>query len=315
MINERILEKLRPHTVEEECFLHGDSFDRSIYMSGEGAVVNSRKLLKEGRLITLRPHTRFIHFPAHSHDYIEVVYMCSGETSHIINGETVELREGELLFLAQNAKQEILPAGENDIAVNFIVLPEFFDRPLAMIDDFDSPLGSFMIECLRNGGDKTSYLHFEVSDVPQIQNLIENLIFSVIESEPPDSGIMGLTMGLLFLELLRRTERIKSVAPTDELMIEVHRYIDENYINGSLAELAKRLHYDPCWLSREIKKRTGKNYTDIVADKRLSRACFFLKNTDMSIVEISETVGYCNASYFHRIFKQKYGASPASYRK
>ena len=42
------------------------------------------------------------------------------------------LQEGDLLFLNQNAVQEILPAGKDDIAVNFIVLPEFFDTAFFM---------------------------------------------------------------------------------------------------------------------------------------------------------------------------------------
>ena len=59
-----------------------------------------------------------------------MVYMCAGKTTHIINGnKELTLEEGDLLFLNQNVYHEILPSGENDIAVNFIILPEFFDRP------------------------------------------------------------------------------------------------------------------------------------------------------------------------------------------
>lgn len=44
----------------------------------------------------------------------------------MIDGTDVILKKGELLFLNQSAVQEIYPASEKDIAVNFIVLPEFF---------------------------------------------------------------------------------------------------------------------------------------------------------------------------------------------
>ena len=60
--------------------------------------------------------------------------MCQGTTTHILNGSRVVLEEGDLLFLNQNVEQEILPAGEQDIAVNFIVLPEFFDTAFSMMD-------------------------------------------------------------------------------------------------------------------------------------------------------------------------------------
>lgn len=96
--------------------------------------IDSRRLLNDGKLITIRPHTRFVHFPPHTHNYIEVVYMCSGSTTHYLNDTVVKAEKGDLLFLNKNTVQEILPAGENDIAVNFIILPEFFDTTLKMID-------------------------------------------------------------------------------------------------------------------------------------------------------------------------------------
>ena len=94
-----ILEKLTPVTEEEKRILSGESgIDRSLYMDGQDNTVNSKKLLMEGKMLTIRPHTRFVHFPSHSHDYVEVIYMCRGETTHIVNGDRIVLKEGELLF-------------------------------------------------------------------------------------------------------------------------------------------------------------------------------------------------------------------------
>ena len=120
MIKQEILVKLLPITDEEMAILAGEGVDKSIYTTHGGSVIRSKKLLSEGRLIRVRTHTRFVHFPEHTHDFIEAVYMCSGQTTHIINGKKLILKEGELLFLGQNARQEILPAGEKDIAVYLI---------------------------------------------------------------------------------------------------------------------------------------------------------------------------------------------------
>ena len=74
-----LLNCLRIITEEEQAILDGrQSIDRDIYMQGQDNTINSRKLLSLGKLITLRPHTRFIHFPEHSHDYVEVVYLLMG---------------------------------------------------------------------------------------------------------------------------------------------------------------------------------------------------------------------------------------------
>ena len=90
--------------------------------------------------------------------------------------------------------------------------------------------------------------------------------------------------------------------------------MEENYKNGELTELAGNLHYDICWLSREIKKCTGRTYTDLVQAKRLNQAAYLLRTTAMNVIDIAMAVGYDNISYFHRIFQKKYGVTPKKYR-
>ena len=314
-MNREILDKLIPLTEEEKKLISGrKEINRVLYMESGKNVINSKKLLEQGKLITIRPHTRFVHFPPHVHDYIEVVYMCCGTTRHIINGDTIDLKEGELLFLSRSATQEIMPAGEYDIAVNFIVMPQFFDRTLAMLTNEETPIKSFLTDCLKNTDSSTPYLYFKVSDVLPIRNLVENLVWNLIYKEPNKRQINQNTMGLLFLLLLNYTERLEYKNKDDELIINVLRYVEENYVNGSLTELAESLHYEFAWLSREIKSRTGKNYTQLVQERRLAQAEFLIKNSDIKISEIARQTGYDNISYFHRLFNKTYKMTPKKYR-
>ncbi len=314
MINQELLDRLKIITPEEKKILSGErDIDRSVYMETGMDVINSRKLLGAGKLITVRPHTRFVHFPAHSHDYVEIVYMCKGSTTHVIDGKKIKLREGELLFLCQGTEHEICSAGKEDIGVNFIILPVFFDNTLKMIGEEDTPLRRFIIDCLKNNINATGYLHFEVSDVLPIQNLIENLIWTLIHDTPNKRNINQVTMGLLFLQLINHTDRLKQ-PESEEIIVKILRYIEENYKTASLSELSALLHYDVSALSREIKKQTGKNYTQLLQEKRLSQSCFLLKNTDMSVKQVAESIGYENLSFFFRLFKSEYGISPKKYK-
>ena len=81
-----------------------------------------------------------------------------------------------------------------------------------------------------------------------------------------------------------------------------------------LTEAAQLLHYDLCWLSRQLKQKTGKTYTQLAQEKRLAQAAFLLRSTDRNVADISVAVGYENISYFHRIFAAAYGKSPKHYR-
>lgn len=316
MINPMLYKKLAQITPEEQKILDGEiTIDKTIYMDNGDDIINSKKLLDDGKLITVRAHTRFAEFPEHTHDFIEIVYMCSGSTTHIINGSEVVLKEGELLFLCQGARQRILPASKGDVAVNFIILPEFFDGMLDMIGEENTPLRQFVIDCLKNNRDNTDFLHFSVSDVLPVHNLIENLIWTLDDEVSHKRSINRMTMGLVFMHLMNYAERLVFNYGENSVTVKALRYIEENYRKGSLRELASELYYDVSTLSRIIKNQTGRNYTDLVQERRLAQACYLLKNTNMNISEIAVSTGYDNISFFYRIFKKEYGVSPRQYRK
>ncbi len=314
MINQEILNHLTPITNEEQAILDGRStVDASIYTEGGSSVISARKMLRDGKLISIRTHTRFIHFPEHTHDFVECVYMCSGKTVHLVNGTEIKLGAGELLFLGQHARQEILPASEGDLAVNFIILPQFFEKTLEMLGTEETPIKQFLLNSLL-GKENKSYLHFKVADVVPIQNLVENLLWSLLGKASNKRNINQTTMGLLFMQLLNHTDRLTHRSKEEAAILQIFKYIEENYKNGSLTDAARLLHYDFYWLSHEIKNQTGKTYTELLQEKRLSQAAYMLKSTRIGVEEIARSVGYENKSYFHRIFSKQYGTSPKKYR-
>ena len=160
------------------------------------------------------------------------------------------------------------------------------------------------------------YLHYRIADVLPVQNLIENLVWTLLHHQSNKRSINQITMGLLFLQLMNYTERVQVGEQyfEQEMLLGVYRYIEEHYREGSLSELAEELHYDFYTLSRMIRRLTGKNYTELVQNKRLTQAAYLLETTGLSVADIGERVGYENMSYFHRIFKERYGISPKKYR-
>lgn len=301
-------------TDEERQILSGQTrIDRNIYMSGDRDIISGDKLLPKGRQIMIRPHTRFIHFPEHTHDYVEFVYMCQGKTRHIVNGTPITLNRGELLMLGQNTRQEIESAGKNDIAVNFIVKPDFFHGILSFLGHDETPLRRFILSCIT-GESETGYLYFKVADVLPVQNLVENLLWTLITKPSNRRGIYHLTMGLLFVELLECTDTLEFSYAEQNILMRVLRYIEDNYRTGSLNDIAGLLHYEHTTLSRLITRKMGRNFTQLLQEKRLSQASWFLLNTDKNIDEIARMVGYENTSYFHKLFIRCYGKSPKHYR-
>ena len=325
-MNQKILDILSTITDEEKAILSGEPYiNRELYYSGQkkdgsGDEIDSARVLADGKLIDMRPHVRFVHFPLHTHNYVEFIYMCQGETVHIIDGQRITLKKGDLLFMNQHARQEILPAGENDIAVNFMILPDFFGTPFSMLEHEDSALKDFLVSCLTKKDIGGNFLYFNVSGITQIQNLMENLICNMIDEKSSRGSdykmINQVTMGLLFLNLLQHTDtiRVSRRSYEQEVMFRILRYIDDEYKDASLGSFAKDIGEDEYTLSRIIKKATGSTFKELLQNKRLNKACELLKNTDISIADISVLIGYDNTSFFHRLFRRKYDCSPRDYR-
>lgn len=318
-MNTELLTYLESITTEEQAILDGQlNIRRDLYTSKKDFIIDSQKLLEKGRLIELRPHTRFAHFPRHRHDYVEMVYMCSGSTTHIINdSDRITLQEGDLLFLNQNATPEILPAGLHDIAVNFIILPEFFDRSLSMIEE-ENILRDFLISTLAKDSSPAAYLHFQAKDILPVQNLLENMIWTLIHKKSGTNTINQTTMGLLFMNLSTFAESINQNAAgqyEQNMVFSVLKYIETHYKNASLTDICTEYSLPPYYISRLLKKFTGSNFKNLLQQRRLQQAAYLLSQTTLSVEAVMDAIGYENSSYFYRKFREKYGCSPAEFRE
>ena len=319
-MRKELLEKLKRITPEEEQYLNGsDTVRAELYTEGSSKqfIIDSSKLLDKGRLIEVRPHTRFVHFPKHKHNYVELVYMCSGSTTHILNGkETLVLKEGDLLFLNQNATQEILPASESDIAVNFVILPEFFNVSFSMMRE-ENVLRDFLLSTLSGGDSLLSFLHFSAKDILPVQNLLENMIWTIYEKHPATNTVIQTTMGLLLMNLSAFAENINKGLPDryeENMVFTVLKYIETRYKDGTLAEISTEINEPAYFVSRLLKKHLNKNFKELLQERKLQQAVFLLKQSTLTVERIIVSVGYDNSSYFHRKFREKYGMSPKEYR-
>jgi hypothetical protein len=319
-MNERLLEIFKKITIEEKIILKGKKkIRKEIYTSQKKFIIESKKFLKNRQLVEMRRHTRFTHFPKHSHNYIEMVYMCKGHTTHIINREKIFLKEGEILILNQNAIQEIFPAGKEDIAINFIILPEVFDDFFSVIGG-ENKIHDFLISSLSKEYKDVSYLHFQTHGMIIIQNIIENIIWMILEKKFKNNLIIKNYMEILFLTLLGNSEIIKSDESVYEkyeknLVSSILNYIDTYYKDGTLKELVSIIGQKAYFISRILKKYTNCNFKELIQRKKLERAAYLLLETELPIEKILSAIGYRNSSFFYRKFKEKYKVSPKNYRK
>ncbi len=317
-MKKNLIEKFKAVTTEEERIVSKDhSISRDLYSSEDDFVVDSAKLLERGKYIAMRPHTRFAYFPVHRHNYIEMLVMLQGNlTTSIIDGGTIELSEGDILLMNRHARHEIMPCGIDDIAVNLIILPEFFSRNSVSYDR-ENILRNFIISSLSEKKRYNDYLLYHAKGVLTVENLMENLLWTLTEHHNEMNQIINSTMDLLLMNLAALSEdTLKDMgSKSQNITISALEYIDHNYKKGTLEELANKNGYSTAYLSRLLKSTTGKNFKQLLQQRKLQQSAYLLENTTLTTERIIEEIGYENSAYFYRKFSEKYGCSPSEYRK
>ena len=81
-----LLRLLSEITEEEQKILDGSSLDMGLYSDDRRDAVEAAKVVGDARPISIRSHTRFTAFPRHRHDFVEIMYVCQGEITHLVGG-------------------------------------------------------------------------------------------------------------------------------------------------------------------------------------------------------------------------------------
>ncbi|HGM3558486.1 TPA: helix-turn-helix transcriptional regulator [Clostridioides difficile] len=133
------------------------------------------------------------------------------------------------------------------------------------------------------------------------------------------NNILNHLIMVFFAKLLRGYENsieVPNMTKKDNLKnTHILTYIQDNYFDITLEELANEFHFSIPYCSKIIKEIAGCNFTQLLQRIRLERAEGLLINTNISIADISNNVGYPNVEHFIRLFNKKYNMSPSKYRK
>lgn len=110
--------------------------------------------------------------------------------------------------------------------------------------------------------------------------------------------------------------RPQEKAVNDLTVLRMKSIIDEFYHTGiTLDEIAERMNMTPEYLGTKFHKELGMSFKAYIKDVRINKAKELLRSTSLKLYEIAEKVGYTDAKYFSKVFKETTGQLPADYRK
>lgn len=160
----------------------------------------------------------------------------------------------------------------------------------------------------------TGFREFEYAQ-KAIQLGVTRLILKPSSMKEIEEAVTTMVGNLKRKNIHTEVEETDSNGASSFIVKNALKYIQENYTRKlTLGEVADKTYVSQWYLSKLLNKHTGKSFSDILNQTRISVAKDLLKNPSMRIGDIAEEVGFMDMAHFSRVFKKFAGCSANEYR-
>lgn len=255
-------------------------------------------------------------FPYHYHPEIEITYVCNSSGLRVIGDHIESYSQDDLIVVGPN-------------------IPHQWQKDVEFTSSGSKREHIFVIHI---NGDLLVQLTQTIAELSRLSNFVELARKGVkfdkrvakgakmmIQTLHEASGSNAFTKLIELLDYLQAAPYDVLLTPENSLLVQTKEgakifkiisSMHEHYHTGITArELAKMYNMSLSSFSHYFKRKTAKTYSSYLTDIRIGHVCKRLRSTEDSIAEIAFECGFQNLSNFNRLFKNKMGRTPNSYRK
>lgn len=260
----------------------------------------------------------FFQSPFHSHPELELVYVKESFGKRIIGNSVMPFEPGDMVFLGSDLphvwlNDEMYYQGISTLKANAIVV--YFSKDIFGPAFYELKETQKINELFFQAGKGISIIG---KTNKQIAKKLEKLLL-----KKDFEVIIGLFEILSMLSESQDRVYINNEAYSTthkdskkDRLSEVFQYVNENYKKDIvLIEIAAIANMTPTSFCRMFKLKTKKSFVEYLNEIRVSKACKFLLETDLSMSEIAYECGYKTASNFNKLFKKFMGMTPSEFKK
>ena len=249
-------------------------------------------------------------YPIHWHNAMEIIYVIEGKITVNIETETHILGERQIEIVNSDEAHSIYSNSKNNKVLIFSFDIGFLNRyyDIKNIFFYTETSGN-NVQRARKYEELREYLAVLLCEMCQKNEDYEEYI---------EENLVLLLYHLInnFHYLIYDEESLKDKEVQFERYNRIIKYIYSNYYNKiSLQDIANREYLSSHYLSYGIKNNVGYGFNDFLNQTRVEEAIKLLLDTDKTISEISEELGFSHTRYFNKHFKKHYKCTPMQYRK
>ncbi len=261
----------------------------------------------------------------HCHDYTQIWYVTRGCCEHYVEGQRYIMSVGDAFLLPPQVTHSTILRDDSSIICCEYSLENLFSGFPVSNNILQEMTQNISFTLLFQQELHSTHPKFPLS--PQGQRETEKLLRSMLAEYKREEPFYEDRLYLLVLELLVLFSREYTMSPIREvsekaydkyrnMVADAIHYIDEHYAEPiSLEEICRVSMVSKTYFCYLFKMLTHKTFVEYLTDRRLEKAMELLRQTNRSIIDISQAVGFHDSAHFSRTFKQARGISPREYRQ
>ena len=256
----------------------------------------------QNSILTVEEHARSnikMVRPEHIHNYHELYFLISGKAKHFVNGEIINIKEGETVFVQKGL-----------IHSTSYKSGEYSKRVIICFDD--NFLGEEYKDIIRVLGEIKCVKPPEIIKL-ETEQIVKKICVEFKRNDDTGYIMCRNLIGEMLVTLYRnRDSAVKKTADGNEVIIQsAVRYISDNYSdNITLPFLAEKFAMSTSHFSKTFKSLTGFKFVEYITFVRIAEAEKLLKNGKISITDTATKCGFNDSNYFATVFKKIKGISP-----
>ncbi|XID90324.1 helix-turn-helix domain-containing protein [Paenibacillaceae bacterium WGS1546] len=262
------------------------------------------------------------HISSHTHDFVELVFVVSGNAMHEMAGNRYTLREGDVFVIEPNIFHSYTATGEETIVYNALFDPDFLRRELDSLIQLPAFVQFFYLLPFLRRSD--SFVPYQPLEEEQRSVILHHLSYIHSEYAAQREG-WQLLVKTRWIECLVWLSRFLKDKPGAAPRPTVG---DRNWI-GSVCYFIEREFRQPLTLEQvsrlcgmsvssftaKFRAATGSSLVDYKHKIQIRHACRLLAETDRKITDIAYEAGFGDISFFNKIFRKHRGMTPKEYRR
>lgn len=263
-------------------------------------------------------HMRYTPAFWHQHEFFELLFVLEGTCQNIFSDRSFELKKGDICIHAPGTIHTISAFQDNAILVNILVRKSTFDKSFLGLMEPDNVLSNFFRHAFYASKD-IPYLLFHTKGDSELVQYIKKAEDEYHSLHRYRKQMINAVVSEFFIRLLQKYEHCIEVPNihfngNDNNLMFILRYMQSNYTTVTLKELSSIFNYSPRQLQRIILSATGMTFTENIQKQKIEMAARLLMETNKSVSEIGESLGYSSLNNFRKIFKKYFSVTPSEYR-